>query len=97
MVRRSNGKYIVQRRTLNKDYCPGYLDIPTGGVIAAGEDIVESAYRELTEELGLTGVPMEYCFQFPHEDDRSRAWLYVFTAITDKAVNIQVGLPDCCV
>ena len=34
-----------------KDYCPGYFDLVTGGVVGAGEDDDLSASRELAEEL----------------------------------------------
>ena len=34
-----------------------------GGHIEAGEDIYESASRELFEETGLSGIPLHYCGQ----------------------------------
>lgn len=34
-----------------------------GGHIEAGEDIYESASRELYEETGLSGIPLNYCGQ----------------------------------
>jgi dephospho-CoA kinase len=48
-------RFLVQRRTHWKDYCPGFMDTNTGGVVSAGEGGVEddSALRELGEEVGL--------------------------------------------
>ena len=38
-----------------KDYCPGYFDLVTGGVVGGDEDDDIGASRELEEELGLKG------------------------------------------
>ncbi len=47
------GRYLVERRTAAKDYCPGMLDACPGGVVRADEDDVAlSAAREIYEELG---------------------------------------------
>ena len=35
------GKYLVQKRTSCKDYCPDYYDIATGGVVQFGESVLE--------------------------------------------------------
>ena len=43
----TSGKLLVQKRTLKKDYCPGYFDLATGGVVGEGEDDDLSAVREV--------------------------------------------------
>lgn len=53
------GLVLVQRRTLGKDFCPGMLDACAGGVVTAGERMEPSARRELAEELGISGVPLQ--------------------------------------
>ncbi len=50
---------LLQLRTLNKDSFPGCFDISSAGHIPAGMDFVDSALRELKEELGLTAAPEE--------------------------------------
>ena len=55
LIRNSTKEYLIQKRTMLKDYCPGYFDLVTGGVVGAGEDDHESATRELDEELGIKG------------------------------------------
>ena len=55
----TDDKLLVQVRSQNKDYCPGYFDLASaGGVVDAGEDDDIGAQRELEEELGLAGIPL---------------------------------------
>ncbi|MGN1394050.1 MAG: NUDIX hydrolase [Succinivibrionaceae bacterium] len=55
VLQNSEGKYYIEVRTLTKDYCPGMLDACIGGVVQEGEnDIIESAKRELLEEMGIS-------------------------------------------
>eukprot|EP01084_Bolivina_argentea_P295154 508079_1 len=53
LVFNSNNQLYVQKRTLTKDYCPGFLDNCAGGVVGKDETNDENAYRELYEELGI--------------------------------------------
>lgn len=50
---------LLQKRSRTKDSYPGCYDISSAGHIPAGADFVESALRELAEELGITGIPGE--------------------------------------
>jgi isopentenyldiphosphate isomerase len=36
-VYNSKGQFYVLKRSMNKDYCPGYYDLANGGVMADGE------------------------------------------------------------
>jgi isopentenyldiphosphate isomerase len=31
-------KFLVQKRSIMKEFCPGYLDLCVGGVVSAGEE-----------------------------------------------------------
>lgn len=44
---------LLQKRSKNKDSNPGCYDISSAGHISAGDDTLESAQREMEEELGL--------------------------------------------
>lgn len=59
LVQRSDGAVLIGQRSFTKDFAPGAWDIGAGGVVAAGENYDEAAGRELAEELGVTGVPLE--------------------------------------
>ncbi len=50
---------LLQKRSMNKDSHPGCYDISSAGHIPAGMDYLESALRELKEELGLPAKPEE--------------------------------------
>eukprot|EP00871_Galdieria_phlegrea_P000689 jgi/Galph1/1620/GphlegSOOS_G322.1 len=66
-------RLVVQKRTNTKDYCPGYYEVTTGGVNSWGETKEDCAKRELLEELGID-VPLEYCFPFFYQDNRTTVW-----------------------
>ena len=48
---------LLQKRSNNKDSHPGCYDISSAGHISAGDERMESALRELWEELGLSVQP----------------------------------------
>jgi len=54
---------LLQKRSQNKDSHPGCYDISSAGHIPAGYGFLESAARELREELGLSCNPNQliYC------------------------------------
>lgn len=78
MAVNSSGQVYVHRRTDTKDVYPGFHDFAAGGVISAGEDPPDSARRELAEELGITGVVLEFMGEADYRDERIdlHAWLY---------------------
>lgn len=86
---RANGDLFVQRRTTTKDVYPGYWDPAAGGVVQAGESYEESAARELEEELGIRGVPVEPLFEFFLEDGSIRVWGMAFRATYDGQLTLQ--------
>ncbi len=53
---RENGdktEVLLQKRAMNKDSFPGRYDTSSAGHIQAGDEPLESAVRELSEELGI--------------------------------------------
>ena len=58
LVYSTDGRLLVHRRADTKDLRPGWWDVMAGGVVAAGENDLDAAERELAEELGITGVPL---------------------------------------
>jgi isopentenyldiphosphate isomerase len=48
------GELLLQRRSPSKETFPGLWDISAAGHISAGDSSIDSASRELQEELGVT-------------------------------------------
>jgi 8-oxo-dGTP diphosphatase len=53
---------LLQKRSGNKDSYPGCYDVSSAGHLTAGSDYLESAVRELEEELGIKALPEELNF-----------------------------------
>lgn len=54
-----HGELLLQKRSRFKDVHPGVWDSSAAGHLDAGEDYVDSAVRELEEEMGVSGQPLE--------------------------------------
>lgn len=56
--RKENGGYevLLQKRSAQKDSNPGCYDISSAGHVEAGKDYLESALREMKEELGIDAL-----------------------------------------
>jgi 8-oxo-dGTP pyrophosphatase MutT (NUDIX family) len=89
LVFSSKGELFLQQRTLTKDVYPGYYDPTSGGVVLAGESYDESARRELEEELGIRGVPLQPLFDLYFEDAAVRVWGRAYSCVYDGPVVLQ--------
>ena len=48
-----DGRILLQKRSMRKENNPGMWDVSAAGHVSAGESVIESAVREVFEELGL--------------------------------------------
>lgn len=55
-LQHSDGRYLIQQRSLNKKIWPGRWDT-TSGAVSSGERSHDTAIREVKEELGLDVPP----------------------------------------
>ncbi|MGH8417037.1 MAG: NUDIX hydrolase [Pseudomonas sp.] len=85
----SAGELCVHRRTLSKAIYPGFWDVAAGGMVQADESYVESAARELEEELGVSGVELTAHEQFFFDQPGNRLWCAVFSAVWDGPLKLQ--------
>ena len=90
VITNSRGQVYVQKRTATKDYCPSMLDACCGGVVTAGEDITESAYRELAEEMGIYSVPLRSLGSFLYTDQNCQVWGALFDCQFEGELQLQV-------
>lgn len=75
----SQGRVLLQRRSMKKEAMPGRLDISVGGHIPAGEAPEQAACREAAEEIGLAVTPADLQFiGITSADDRfaGRDWMH---------------------
>jgi 8-oxo-dGTP pyrophosphatase MutT (NUDIX family) len=63
-VVKSSSQLYVQRRKMQKSWCPGYYDLTFGGLVRYGCNYEENAYRELMEELNIENVHLEPLFKY---------------------------------
>ena len=89
LVFNAAGQLFVQKRTMSKDIYPGYWDVAAGGVVLAGESYEESAERELAEELGVSGVNLQFLFDQYYEDQENRVWGRIFTCTFEGPFILQ--------
>ena len=62
LVFNARGELLLQKRSLSKDIQPGRWDTSVGGHLDPGEDYLTAAYREMAEELGVSGVALTYLY-----------------------------------
>ena len=64
IVREKEGRteILLQKRSEDKDSFPGLYDTSSAGHIPAGDEPLDSAIRELREELGVTASPEELSY-----------------------------------
>ena len=86
---------LLQKRSEEKDSFPGLYDTSSAGHIPAGDEPMESALRELKEELGITASENELhyagSFRIQYEKefhgrmfrDNEVTWVYVYDAPVD--------------
>ncbi len=89
-----SGRFVVELRTLTKDYAPGVFDACVGGVLQHGEDPFEGALRELYEEIGISIDPQGSDFislgkiKVPYKSGRGFLYAYLYLAKSD-AVTVR--------
>jgi isopentenyldiphosphate isomerase len=60
------GEVVLQRRAACKDSWPDRWDISSAGHVSAGDESLDSAVRELEEELGVVFPRSRFAFLFTH-------------------------------
>ncbi len=109
-VIRNNGRgydVLLQKRSMDKESFPGLYDTSSAGHIPAGCGPLESALRELKEELGISAAPgqLRYAgsFRIRYEKefhgrlfrDNEVTWVYVYKEPVDiSALCLQASEVD---
>jgi 8-oxo-dGTP pyrophosphatase MutT (NUDIX family) len=77
-----SGRVLVHRRADDKDVWPSRWDLAAGGVVGVDEPWTDAAERELAEELGVVGCPLEPLGAGTYEDDDVAIVGHVYLART---------------
>ena len=95
VVRRTDGKYLITKRVMTKQWAPGWWEV-SGGAAMAGETSKEAVLREVREETGLDVSDWEGGYQFtyhrenPGKGDNYVVDVYRFTGdFTEDDLHIQ--------
>ena len=91
-VKNSRNYFYVQKRSMLKDYCPGFYDPTPGGVVAFGETFEQTNAREIEEEMGIvaSSTQMQHLFTFFYEDDRVCCFGDAWELTYDGKLSLQV-------
>lgn len=89
LVFNGRGEILVHRRTTTKDVYPDYFDVTIGGVVDAGEDYATAARRELSEEVGITGIAIEPLFDVRYADAATQLVGRAFLVRHDGPITLQ--------
>lgn len=95
VLRRPDGTYLITRRRMDKEWAPGYWEVPGGGV-RAGESAEDAVKREILEETGVdvSNADGGYVFSYkrvnPEEKNNYFVDIFRYTMdIPDSAVHTQ--------
>jgi len=89
LVRDSDGRVFLHRRTDSKDVFPGAHDAFAAGCIQFGETPLEAATREVGEELGVHGVELAPSLRLAYEDTSTRHVAFVYAVTYDAQLTLQ--------
>lgn len=79
----SDGRLFLQKRAKDKDIQPDKWDSSVGGHIDLGETPHQAALREAREELGVSGIELNYITKHIIETEVERELTYCFYAVYD--------------
>ena len=95
VVARPDGKYLITKRVMTKDWAPGWWEV-SGGAAIAGETSKEAVFREVKEETGLDvttadgGFVFSYHRENPVKGDNYFVDIYKFIMDFDESdIKIQ--------
>lgn len=79
------GELYLQQRGAHKDLLPLYWDTAVGGHVLFGEMIVETLFREASEEIGLYDFNPIHMETYVWEGQSERELVFSFAAVGDRS------------
>jgi isopentenyldiphosphate isomerase len=81
LVFNTQGRLLLQKRSLTKDVAPGKWDTSVGGHVDRGESIQEALTREMMEEISLPACGSEFLYSYIHDSDEEHELVFSFRCI----------------
>lgn len=78
-----NGHLLMQQRSNNKESNPSKWDVSVAGHITSGQNSIEAAIREVSEELGMKIHKEELKYIFTYKNERKIKENYIDSQIYD--------------
>ncbi len=89
LVFNSEGAFLLQKRSMNKDVAPGKWDTSVGGHVNAGEHLYDAVCREMEEELGITNCVLKFLYRYIHSNPYETEVVYTYTCIYDGEIHFN--------
>ncbi len=87
----SDGRLLLQRRSLIKDESPGLLGASASGHVGAGEDPFGTAIREFAEELGVKAPALHWLGKLSASVETAHEFMTVYVARTAGITDVSDG------
>ena len=93
VIRTPDGRFLITRRAMDKQWAPGWWEIPGGGV-KAGETSFQAVCREVLEETGIdvshAGGGYQFCYHREQPGQNYIVDIYRFDMdISRKDIRLQ--------
>lgn len=91
LVFNARGELLLQKRSMTKDVAPGKWDTSVGGHINPGEAVPDAARREMKEELGISGIGLDFLYTHLFSNHVETELVYSYTCAYDGAIAFNHG------
>lgn len=81
------GRALVQKRSLSKLHGPGRWENAAGGAVSHNETYEDAAYKELFEEIGLTGIELKIVAKKIVTTDQGDRYCCYFKGFTNWTID----------
>lgn len=85
----TKGELFLQKRSSTKDIQPGMWDTSSAGHIGLNETPIKAVLREVSEELGITGIAPHFITRYIIETNIERELSYCFYTVYDGDIKID--------
>jgi isopentenyldiphosphate isomerase len=80
------GRLYLQLRSRHKDIQPGKWDTSVGGHLRPGETELKAAQREMAEELGIQGAPLDCLYQYIMRSPVETEWVTTYRTVWEGEI-----------